>query len=228
MSNTAIVPHPKIENDFYDWYVRHESKCAAARANNHELVFIGDSITHLFEGHPCRPDGSEVWRKFYGRRNALNLGYGYDRTQNVLWRLANGEFEGQTPKLVVLNIGTNNLTATANCREYTSDEIVEGILTVCDEIHRRSPSTRILLMAIFPRDKAGSPLRRRVEELNAKLKLSIVTRAFCEIIDIGHKFLDANGEIPAEIMPDSTHPSQEGYRIWAGAIESIVRRTLTA
>ena len=85
MPNTAIVPTPKIENDFYDWYVRHESKCNAARANNHELLFIGDSITHLFEGHPNVPDkGEEVWRKFYGRRSVLNLGFGWDRTPNAL------------------------------------------------------------------------------------------------------------------------------------------------
>ncbi len=228
MSNTAIVPAPKIESDFYDWFVRHESKCNAARANNHEIVFIGDSITHLFEGHPCRPDGSEVWRKFYGRRSALNLGYGYDRTQNVLWRLANGELHGQTPKLVVLNIGTNNLTATANCREYTAPEIVEGILAVCDEIHRIAPSAHILVMAIFPRDKAASPLRARVNELNALLKNALPSRSFCELADIGRKFLDSNGEIPLEVMPDLVHPSAEGYRLWAGAIEATVRRHLTA
>lgn len=227
MSNPAIVPAPKIENDFYDWFARHESKCAAARANNHELVFIGDSITHLFEGHPSRPDGAEVWRKFYGKRGVLNLGYGYDRTQNVLWRLANGEFHGQTPRLVVLNIGTNNLTATANCREFSVSEIVEGILAICDELHRLSPATALLVMAIFPRDKAASPLRKRVEELNAELKKALVSRPFCELADIGRKFLDANGEIPLELMPDLVHPSAEGYRLWAGAIEATVRRRLT-
>ena len=147
---------------------------------------------------------------------------------NARWRLANGEFHGQTPRLAVVNIGTNNLTSTPNYQENSAEEIVEGILAVCDEIHSRSPETHILVMAIFPRDKAGSPLRARVDELNAKLKAAIPARAFCEMVDIGGKFLDANGEIPLEIMPDLVHPSGEGYRIWAGAIESIVRRHLTA
>lgn len=228
MVNEAVVPCSKIEDDFYDWFARHEAKCAEARAGRHDVVFIGDSITHFFEGHPGFADkGDKIWCKFYGRRHALNLGFGYDRTQNVLWRLANGEFQGQTPKLVVLNIGTNNLTATAKCREFTASEIVEAILAICDEIHRRSPKTHIIVMAVFPRDKAASPLRARIVELNAKLSEAIPSRGFCELVDIGRKFLDADGEIPLEVMPDLTHPSAEGYRRWAGAIEATVRRHLT-
>jgi hypothetical protein len=85
--NTAAIPVQKLEEDFYDWYVRHSAKCREAACANHDLVFIGDSITHLFEGDPNVPNrGERVWEAHYGNRNALNLGFGWDRTQNVLWR----------------------------------------------------------------------------------------------------------------------------------------------
>jgi lysophospholipase L1-like esterase len=227
MSNSCVIPLPKIEDDFYDCYARHEAKCAAANSGNHDLIFIGDSITHFFEGHQgFTGKGDEIWRKFYGRRNALNLGFGWDRTQNVLYRLANGEFKGQTPKLVVLCIGTNNLTGTANAAENTADEICAGILAICDEILRRSPSSHILVQALFPRDKAGSPLRLKRDSLNSMLAKIIQQRPNCEFTDFGSLYLDAKGEIPPSLMPDLVHPATEGYRLWAEAIEPVVQRWL--
>jgi len=109
--NSATIATPVLEHDFYDWHERHRAKCLECERNNHDLVFIGDSITHLFEGDPAVPGrGERVWARYYGQRRALNLGFGWDRTQNVLWRLAHGEFAGQRPRLVVILIGTNNLT----------------------------------------------------------------------------------------------------------------------
>jgi len=227
MPNTATIPVPKIENDFYDWYVRHESKCAAARAGNHDIVFIGDSITHLFEGHPNWFDrGEAVWRKFYGKRKALNLGFGWDRAQNVLWRLANGEFAGQTPKLVVLLIGTNNLGATPNFVPNSPAQIAEGVKAVCDLISSLSPATHILNLAIFPRDVAASQLRAKVNEINPLLKANAAKSRNVEFLDFGHVFLDSNGEIKKELMPDLVHPVSAGYKLWAEAIEPVVRKRL--
>ena len=117
--NTAIRPVMKIEDDCYDWYERHAEKCRQVESNRYELVFIGDSITHFWE----ELRGPEIWKKYYSARKVLNIGYGWDRTQNVLWRLNNGEFKNQRPKQVVLNIGTNNLTGN-RVRGNTSEETV--------------------------------------------------------------------------------------------------------
>jgi lysophospholipase L1-like esterase len=37
-------------------------------------------------------------------------------------------------------------------------------------------------------------------------------------MDIGAKFLDASGNIPADVMGDKLHPATKGYEIWAQAV----------
>src|ERR1700744_3663559 len=108
--NTALIPVPKLEEDCYDWYQRHEAVLALRKTLQPEIVLIGDSITHFWAGPPTglEPRGPESWRQTFGDRPVLNLGFGWDRTQNMLWRLENGEFEGLQPKLVIILAGTNN------------------------------------------------------------------------------------------------------------------------
>lgn len=227
--NTAIIPVPKLENDFYDWYQRHETKKAAAAARHYDLIFIGDSITHLFAGDPNWPDrGEKVWEEYYASRNALNLGYGWDRTQNVLYRLHNGEFAGQSPRLIVLNIGTNNLTGTANAVANTPAEILAGIEAIVALIRQAAPATRFLIMGIFPRNTAADPIRQQIRELNRLLRKMVEDGSGMTFMDIGTVFLDPQGEIVKELMPDLCHPSAAGYRLWAEAVEPVIAAAFTS
>jgi hypothetical protein len=91
-TNPAVHPVPNVQKDFYDWEARRREKTALAQQGAYDLLFIGDSITHLFE---VEGRGAAIWHRYYGRRRTLNLGYGWDCTQNVLWRLEHGEFAGQ-------------------------------------------------------------------------------------------------------------------------------------
>ena len=225
MNNNAIIPATKLENDFYDWWVRHdEKKRLVAARKDFELVFIGDSITHLFEVSDAVPlRGGRVWNEYYGRRKPLDLGFGWDRTQNVLWRLQNGEFEGLAPKLVVLNIGSNNLTGTDNARTNTVEEIEAGIIAICRLITERSPASVILVMGIFPRGQPDDPLRSQIRRLNDRLEAYAGARSRMLFMDIGDRFLDQDGCIPVTLMDDLVHPTEAGYRVWAEAIEPSVR-----
>lgn len=136
--NNAVIPVPNTRQDFYSWGERRRTKVAHAQLCSHELVFVGDSITHMFE----LPDrGGKIWERYFGQYSVCNLGYGWDCTQNVLWRLYNGEFSNQCSRVVVLNIGTNNLTGNSGGRVNTAEEIVEGIMAICEFITDRSPET---------------------------------------------------------------------------------------
>jgi lysophospholipase L1-like esterase len=236
--NTALIPVPRIEMDSYDFYARHhaelelQKKMLQKNAQPH-VVLIGDSITHYWGGSPIGSEvnGATAWQHVFGDMPVINMGFGWDRTQNVLWRLRQGEFEGLTPKWVVLMIGTNNLTGTENARSNTPEEIVEGIDAIRHEIHRRSPDSRIILMAILPRDqKPDSPLRIQIQKTNQLLSQRFSNgvsngrsdersnESPLTYLDIGKSFLQPDGSLPESMMPDGTHPTEAGYKIWADAL----------
>ena len=219
--NTALIPVERLEMDSYDWYDRHHAELKLQGAINPQVVLIGDSITHFWSGEPAsKPvNGSTAWQRAFGRMTVLNMGFGWDRIQNVLWRLRQGEFVGLAPRWVVLHIGTNNLTGTQNARASTPAEIVEGIAAICREIRRRSPESRIVLMAIFPRGALpGHALREPIAKTNELLAQRFAGESAVTYLNIGERFLSADGTLTAAIMPDGTHPSDAGYQIWADAL----------
>ena len=223
--NSAIVPSPRQEVDFYEWQPRHDAVKALIKQSPPELVFIGDSITHLFGGLPASPAarGQAVWDQYYALRHAINLGFGWDRTQQVLWRLQNGEFEGIQPKVAVLLVGTNNLTP-HNARGNTDAEIVAGIRAVCETIHRKSPQTKILLLGLLPRGQNPDELLRvRIRDINAALTKEKFG-GYVTFQDIGGAFLNPDGTMKPDVSVDHLHPNEAGYRLWAEAIEPTMTR----
>lgn len=196
---------------------RHERAVARIRQGHVDLLFIGDSITQGWE-----EDGRQVWNAFYQRRHAANLGYNGDQTDNVLWRLQNGELDGITPKLAVVMIGTNNATMREDPPEYTA----AGIQAILTTLRTHLPGTRILLLAIFPRGLTNDdPLRRLNESVNARLP-ALADQRQVFFLNINQRFLDADGHLSAEIMPDALHPNERGYHLWAEGIEDMVTQLL--
>jgi lysophospholipase L1-like esterase len=223
--NNAIVPVPKLENDSYDWYARHKEVLKVKDAINPEIVMIGDSITHFWGGEPPPPhkNGAKVWDDFFGKKRVLNMGFGWDRTQNVLWRLDNGEFEGLHPKYVVLHIGTNNFSGTKNARESTPPEVAEGIKEICARINTKSPDTKIILMAVFPRGASPKDgFRPKIAALNELLAVFAKEKNIT-YLDIGPKMLQPDGTLPRDIMGDSVHPTEKGYAIWTAALKEVIK-----
>lgn len=205
----------------YDWAQRHAACVALMRERQPEIVMLGDSITHFWGGEPVggRRNGPEVWDRVFAGRSVVNLGYGWDRTENVLWRLTHGEFENVRPKVVVTMIGTNNINLN------TADEIAAGVEAICAEIHRRSAGTRILLLSIFPRGAKPDATRAKVNDVNERL-VKLDGRHGVTYLDISGKFLESDGSISKEIMYDFLHPSAKGYTLWAEAMEPTLQRLL--
>jgi lysophospholipase L1-like esterase len=226
--NTALIPVPRLEMDSYDWYKRHDQELQLQKTLDPQVVLIGDSITHFWGGEPksARVSGPKAWQQAFGGLRVLNMGFGWDRTQNVLWRLREGEFEGLHPKTVVLNIGTNNLTGTANARSNSPQEIVQGILAIVGEVRRRSPESRIIVMGVFPRGYGpGNDFRAPILKINELLRKEMAGEANTTFLDIGTQFLAPDGTLPTSMMDDGTHPTEAGYAIWAKAlVEAGVRQ----
>ncbi len=218
--SSPTVPEARLETTgkFGWWPQRHEQKVAEAR-NGADLVFLGDSITQGWE-----TAGAATWAERYAPHRALNLGFGGDSTQHVLWRLDHGEFDGLSPKVCVLLIGTNNV------RHSDADpaRIADGVRAILERIAARAPECRVLLLAILPRGAdAADPWRRRCEQVNALLP-ALADGQRVHFVDPGAKFTDGDGAISKQIMPDLLHLSAKGYAIWADAMAPKLRELLGA
>lgn len=211
--HSAIDPVPKADNKW--WMDRHEKMNARVAEGNVDLLMIGDSITHGWEGA-----GKATWEKYYGKRNAVNLGIGGDRTQHVIWRLQNGNIKGISPKLAVLMIGTNN------SGDNTPDEIAEGVEAIVTLLRKELPEMKVLILAIFSRGPNNDDPRRQVNEKTNAIIEKLADGKMVHFLNINDKFLEEDGTLPKEIMPDLLHPKEKGYAIWAEAVEPTIAKLM--
>jgi len=222
--NYAVQPvlHPGTEK-------RHESFNVISKNGEAELVFLGDSITHGWEGK-----GKAVWEKTWAPLKAANFGIGGDRTEHVLWRLENGNFDGLKPKAIVLMIGTNNTGHQGRPQkelngavyQCTAEQTAEGVKAILAKLRQKCPDAKILVLGIFPRGaNKDDKFRQQNEATNALVKgFADGQKVF--FLDIGAKFLEADGTLSKSIMPDLLHPNEKGYEIWAATIEGRVKELL--
>lgn len=217
----CMIPVPGFEKDSYDWPTRHAAKVAWAEEHRADVIFFGDSITHFWTAETSTCHGDGLWEELFGGEAVLNLGYGYDRIQNVLWRIDHGEVEGQDPALVVVNIGTNQFSITPNYSGDTPEEAAAGIGKTVEYIHERFPAARIVVMALFPR--GGK--EQEIPAVNKLLRPMAEKWDFADFIDLTHVLGDAEGRgIPAYFQPDRCHLSRAGYRIWSGVLAPYLAR----
>lgn len=134
------------------WRERHEAKLAELRGRRVDLVFYGDSITQQWEhrGPPEWRDYAPVWQRFYGARNAVNLGFTGDTTASLIWRIQNGQASGISPRAAVILIGANNLGRV----KWGAADTVAGIDRIVAELRERVPRTRLVLLGILPSDRS--------------------------------------------------------------------------
>lgn len=201
-------PDGKVNGGFI---ASHERFVQIAQEGKAQLVFLGDSITAGWGGK------KDIWEKAFGKYQPANFGIGGDRTQHVLWRIQNGELDGIKPKACVVMIGTNNSGSDP------AEGIAKGVTAIVETIRAKQPQAKILLLAVFPRGEkpstpekanAGRDKLKQVNEIIAKLD----DGKNVHFLDIGAKFLQPDGSISKDIMPDFLHLSAAGYQIWADAI----------
>lgn len=223
--NYAVKPVPRDAG----WQKRHESFNVISKKGEAPLVFLGDSITQGWEGK-----GKDVWAKYWAPYNAANFGIGGDRTEHVLWRLDNGNFDGLKPKLVVLMIGTNNTGhvgrpqkeldgATYQC---TAEQTAEGVKAIVTKLQSKLPETKVLLLGIFPRGANGEDKMRQQNEATNAIIARLDNGKSVFFMDIGKTFLQPDGVLTKEIMPDLLHLSPQGYEMWAAAIEPKIKELM--
>ena len=199
---------------------RHQAFMNIATNGDFDILFLGDSITDLWnvEADPQgNPGGKNVFNKYFGDVKVANFGISGDTTQGVLWRLQNGEGKVRKPKAVMLMLGTNNTGGASGA------EIAEGIGAIILELRNDFPDAKIMLLAIFPRGSGPNDSnRRKCEEANQIIaKLHDGKHVF--FTDINARFLNEKGGLIGFRPADNLHPVEEGYEIWASAVAPTLK-----
>jgi len=201
-----------------DWLASH-TQLLARRNTLHDtqLVFLGDSITAAW-----LIDGQAAWAKYFAQYKPLNLGIGGDETSQILWRIENGELDGISPKVIVLLIGTNNIGNSGQ----TGKDTAKGVKCIVQKIRARLPATKILLLAVFPRDEQpNTKFRQEVSALNAGIS-TLHDGQTVYYLDFASTFLNADGSLPRDLFPDALHLSAKAYEMWAKAMMPTLRKLI--
>ena len=188
----------------------------AAAGAGCEIAFVGDSITQGWESA-----GRAIWAERYAPHTAVNLGIGGDRTEHVLWRFEHGNLDGIAPKVAVVMIGTNNFGHGG----FRAEQVLEGVRTVVAVLREKLPTTKVLLLGIFPRGPAFNAMRGQILQVNQALS-HLHDGEAVHYLDIGAVFVEPDGSIDQAVMPDFLHLSADGYRRWADAIAPLLGRLL--
>jgi lysophospholipase L1-like esterase len=222
-ARTILAAVPISRMDLHWWRARFEAKQAELHERHPALVFYGDSITQDWERHGPPPwaDFAPIWQRFYGDRNAVNLGFTGDTTANLLWRIEHGEASGIDPKVAVVLIGANNL---GHLHWSTSDTAL-GIGAIIRQLRERLPHTKILLLGILPSDRSAWATETTAA-VNRGLASQFADATDVRVLDVAHVFL-RDGKLdpslyldPRENPPEAPlHPTAQGQALMAAAME---------
>ena len=187
-----------------------------------DLYFEGDSITRRW-GATDYPAYLANWNKNFFGWNAADFGWGGDTTQNILWRLENGELDGVNPKVIVILAGTNNIGKTA-ADDSRVAEITQGIKTIVEICRQKAPSATIVLMGIFPRNDS-TPANSSINRINQNIA-GFADGRLIRFLNINDKLADSNGVLFEGMTVDKLHPTAKGYQVWADGLRPILKELL--
>jgi lysophospholipase L1-like esterase len=203
----------------------HQQHLEKASKGKIDVYFEGDSITRRW-GATDYPELLANWNQNFFGWNAADFGWGADSTQNILWRLQNGELDKIHPKIIVLLAGTNNVgnTVAAGQEEEKATEITNGIAAILRVMQEKAPRATIILTGIFPRNDsmAAIPVIKKINENLSCLADGKKIR----FLNINGKLADSDGILFDGMMHDKLHPTLKGYQVWADALKPIFRELL--
>lgn len=217
VSSTSSTTQPVIqcrEPGNYNWEERHREILDLNKSNPPKTIIFANSIVHFWGGQPKSKIArdKESWDKILTPAGVRNYAYGWDRIENVLWRVYHGELDGFDAEKIMVMIGTNNLHLN------TDAEIKEGLELLVAAIKTRQPKSEIVLMGLLPR-RGYEP---RIKLLNQGLA-SIASNQQVSFADLGHVFLQKDDMVNESLFSDGLHPNHAGYKELIKVLEPLVK-----
>lgn len=203
--------------DGFDWELRHNQIIQRMQQTNPAALLIGNSIVNFWGGEPrpekVTPVGDDAWKRYMEPLRVQNAGFGYDRIENVLWRVYHGLLDDFKGNDIVVMIGTNNLSVN------TDEEIVQGLSFLLQQIAARKPSAKLTMVGILPR-KGKEP---RVHAINEKIKRMAMQQQV-RYADLSKSFLSGQTVNASLFQQDGLHPNAQGYEVLGKALHSLLKK----
>jgi lysophospholipase L1-like esterase len=202
----------------------HAQLLEKARRGGIDVYFVGDSIARRW-GATDYPDLLANWRENFFGWNAADFGWGADRTQNILWRLENGELDNVNPKVIVILAGTNNVGTQPGGPDKV-DDITRGLTAIVNVCRQKASAATIVLTAIFPRND-NIAVMPEINRINANLA-KLADGRQVRYLDVNARLADKDGRLFDGVMNDrdKLHPTLKGYQIWADGLKPILTELL--
>lgn len=220
LGNMPIAPpytacKQRREPHNYEWNERHEKVMAYNRKQQPEIVLIGNSITHFWGGEPSysNPKASQSWEKLFKGKKVVNMGFGWDRIENMIWRVQHGELDGFKAKKIVVMAGTNNLERDNN------DQIIKGLEELLSAIRKRQPQAKMYVQKIYPR----RGLEERIKVLNKQLEKKLKNVSGIQWVDVSNELTLKNGKINESLFLDGLHPNAQGYELVTKTLQPYIK-----
>lgn len=226
--NMCVYPVPGNEyrsaagwSEGAEWYAVARDIEATLEGRKLKLLMLGNSITQGLGGERQRITsraGQQAMDEAIGKGAWENAGISGDRTQHLLWRLKNCNYNRCSPEVAVITIGINNINAGDEAKD-----VAEGIVACAEEARRLLPNTRIILLGLLPAGKpANAWMRRACDEVHAHLKRANIKDV--EYINPTSWFTLYNGELNTALYSkDNLHLSAEGYKVWSKKIAELIK-----
>lgn len=205
-----------------DWYANHKEISSVLASEQVDLLLVGNSITQGFGGDRSivtyKP-GKKYLDAVLQNKKWQAAGISGDKSQNILYRLENGNYNAASPKVVTLTIGINNLTS-----GNSPKETFIGIKKCIETAQRVLPNSKLVVFGVLPAGKEkNSDLRIKVDEVNKMLSdYTSVNKEF-QYMNLDNVFTDSRGSLKSSFYaPDNLHLSGNGYAAWSEIIASLL------
>jgi lysophospholipase L1-like esterase len=217
----ADLPAPRTDENSK---IAHQQLLEKAAKGGIDVYFVGDSITRRW-GATDYPELLANWKENFFGWNAADFGWGADRTENILWRLENGELDGVNPKVIVILAGTNNVGGNPGDAGKVV-EITRGIAGIVHVCRRKAPGATIVLTAIFPRND-NMAVMPEIDAINASIA-RLADGHTVRYLNVNDRLADSDGRLLDGMMNarDKLHPTLKGYQVWADGLKPILRELL--
>ncbi|MFP7760014.1 GDSL-type esterase/lipase family protein [Marisediminicola sp. LYQ134] len=166
------------------------------------VAFLGDSLTR--EGD---------WQEWFPDVNAINMGVGGDRTDDVLDRL--DEVVAAHPDEILLLIGTNDLGM-----KQSVEHLVRNAQSVCVHLRKELPGSRMLVQSILPRAREYA---QRIQEANIHLR-QFSSTVNAQFLDLWPALALDDGELNPAFSDDRLHLNSAGYEAWLAELRPALAR----